>query len=269
MTKVYKQTIKVIFSFILLIMVFIGFMFANHSLAWFARNENVGANGLSASVKVSPNLIIAKTPASITRGDLTFDVNFKGTARENMIAVTHENNVPATFLKYLTNHYAVDNETGNAKPGATLEFANVPEEDNEAYFIDYTIYIASAFEALEVTALNASVIMPDSVDTYHPYFYATSVDFYVESVALENFRGTASVARTLNTPDDKSVNLFPSGYTVPLNTEGYITVIMRCYFDGALQAPDGKAYVNSYTVKSDDVVIGVEFIAVEAQPEEA
>ena len=269
MTKVYKQTIKVIFSFILLIMVFIGFMFANHSLAWFARNENVGANGLSASVKVSPNLIIAKDPDTIRRGDLIFDVNFHGTARENMIAVTHDSDVPSTFLKYVTNHYAVDTHTGNVKEGATLEFANVPTENNEAYFIDYTVYIASAFEELAITALNATLIFPESADDHPSYFYAASIDFYVEEVTKDNYRGTTSVAEALNTKQYKGVNLFPDGYTVPLNTEGYITVIMRCYFDGALQdEKTGNAYVNSYTVKSDGVVIGVAFTAEEAQSED-
>ena len=267
MTKVYKQTIKVIFSLILLIMVFIGFMFANHSLAWFARNENVGANGLSASVKVSPNLIIAKDLETIRRGDLIFDVNFNGTARENMIAVTHDSNVPSTFLKYVSNHYAVDNQTGNVKPGATLEFENVPEEDNEAYFIDYTVYIASAFGELDITALNATLIIPETVDTDHPYFHAASIDFYVEEVTADNYCGTTSVAKAVNNAPDKHVNLFPDGCTVPLNTNGHITVIMRCYFDGALQAPDGTAYVNSYTVRSDGVVIGVAFTAEEAQSE--
>ena len=264
MTKVYKQTIKVIFSLILLIMVFIGFMFANHSLAWFARNENVGANGLSASVKVSPNLIIAKDPDTINRGDLIFDVNFHGTARDNMIAVTHDDNVPSTFLKYVTNHYAVDTQTGNVKEGATLEFANVPTENNDAYFIDYTVYIASAFEALDITALNATLIFPESADDHPSYFYAASIDFYVKEVTKDNYRGTTSLAKAY-----QGVNLFPDGHTVPLNTEGYITVIMRCYFDGALQdEKNGNAYVNSYTVESNDVVIGVAFTAEEAQSED-
>jgi hypothetical protein len=43
---------------------------------------------------------------------------------------------------------------------------------------------------------------------------------------------------------------------------------MRCYFDGALQDEHGNAYVNSYTVKSDGVVIGVAFTAEEAQSED-
>ena len=60
MTKVFKQTIKVIFALILLTIVFVGFMLSNGSMAWFAKNENVSAEGLSVQVKYSPNLIIAK-----------------------------------------------------------------------------------------------------------------------------------------------------------------------------------------------------------------
>ena len=264
MSQVVKQTIKVACSFILLIAVFIGFFFANRSLAWFAQNKDVAANGISANVKVSPNLIIAKDANSIQSGDLVFDVNFNGVARSNMIAVTHDDAIPDTFLKYLTNHYAVDNQTGNVKPGQELEFEAVPATDNEAYFIDYTVYIASAFEALDIDSLTATIIMPDSVDSWHPYFYAASIDFYLEEVSLAGYCGTTSVAACLS-KNGGGVNLFPDGTTVPLNTAGYFTVIMRCYFDGALQdASTGKAYVNSYTVKSDDVVIGVQFVAEES-----
>ena len=269
MSQIVKQTIKVTLSFILLIAVFIGFMFANPSLAWFAKNEKVSAKGLSANVKVSPNLIIAKSINEIEQKDyLTFDVNFKGTAQTNMIAVTHDNDVPNTFLKYLVNHYAVDMITGNAKPGSTLEFENVPTTNNEAYFIDYVIYIASAFEALEIESLKASLITPDATEVHPPYFYAASVDFYLEEISLDAYMGTTSVAKSVNTPTEKSVELFPDGTTVPLNTDGYITVIMRCYFDGDLQNPQtGNAYINSHTVKSNGVVIGVEFVAKEKEPE--
>ena len=259
MTKVLKQAITVAFSFIMLIVFIAAFMFSNPSLAWFAKNENVSANGLSASVKVSPNLIIATNAEDIAQGKLSFGVDFKGRQGSNMIAVTHDENVPSTFLKYLTNHYAVDHVTGNAVNGATLEFADVPEENNEAYFIDYTVYIASAFEELEITALSASITIPYAVDDDHPYFNAASVDFYVNEVSLDGYRGTTSVADSI----EKSVNLFPDGGTVPFNEDGHIKVIMRCYFDGALQDENGNAYVNSFYVKQEGVVIGVEFFAIE------
>ena len=60
----------------------------------------------------------------------------------------------------------------------------------------------------------------------------------------------------------------PSGDTVPLASNGYVKVIMRCYFDGALQNPTtGNAYVNSQTVKSDSLDIGVTFTALDAVSE--
>ena len=264
MTKVFKQTIKVIFALILLTIVFVGLMLSNGSMAWFAKNENVSAEGLSVQVKYSPNLIIAKNVEDITKGDLEFSVNFNGTARTNMVAVTHDETAPDTFLKYLTTHYAVDFNTGNVKDGYELGFAPVPTENNEEYFIDYEIYIASAFEELNVKSLTANITIPASVDSEHPYFNAASIDFYVGEVSLEGYRGTTAVAST------EGVDIFSgAGGTVPLNSDGYIKVIMRCYFDGALQdEATGKAYVNSEHVKPDGVMIGVDFIAVEQEVEE-
>jgi hypothetical protein len=265
MTKVFKQTIKVIFALILLTIVFVGFLLSNGSMAWFAKNENVSATGLSAQVQFSPNLIIAKDVNSIKENDyLAFGIDFKGTARSDMIAVTRDETAPETFLKYLTSHYAVDFNTGNVKDGYELQFAPVPTENNQEYFIDYTIYIASAFKPLEVESLSATITIPSSVDNEHLYFNAASIDFYVEEVSLEGYRGTTSVA------SDQSVDIFSgAGGTVPLNTDGYIKVIMRCYFDGALQdTTSGKAYVNSEQVKADGVVIGVNFVAVETETEE-
>lgn len=265
MTKVFKQTIKVIFALILLTIVFLGFLLSNGSMAWFAKNENVSANGLSAQVESSPNLIISKDIDTITKGELNFKINFNGRAGSNMIAVTRDENIDNTFLKYLTSLYAVDFNTGNVKEGYQLEFAPVPKENNNnEYFIDYTVYIASAFKPLSVQSLNASITIPSSVDAEHPYFNAASIDFYVNEVTSEGYRGTTSVAST------QGVDIFSgAGGTVPLNTDGYITVIMRCYFDGALQdATSGNAYVNSNQVKADGVVIGVDFVAVETTQEE-
>ena len=66
-----------------------------------------------------------------------------------------------------------------------------------------------------------------------------------------------------------SVELLPDGDTVPLASDGSIKVIMRCYFDGALQDPNtGYAYVNSNTVKTDGIDISVSFTAIDAVSEE-
>ena len=276
MSEVLKQKLMVLFISITLLFAFIGFLVLNQSLAWFSENKEVTADGLSVNAKVSPNLIIGTTVDEIQSEGVLFSVDFKGTARTNMIAVTHDSAIADTYLKYLTSHHAIDNHTGLQKGSAELEFAAVPNEDNEPYFIDYVVYIASAFEALEVSSLKAKIVIPEAVDSLHPYFNAASIDFYVDEVNLDNFIGTTSVADSLNGTERAEIDLFKGqGGTVPLNTteNGYIKVIMRCYFDGALtyvDDEDGKtyAYVNSYTVKTDGVVIGVDFTATD-KPDQA
>lgn len=263
MTRIAAQRLRLIFVFIVLIIAVIGFLVSNHSLAWLAHNKEVAAQGMSLNINVSSNLIIGKTVEDITDENVVFSVEFEGTERTNMIAVTHDSDAGDTNLKYLENLYAVDHKTGLANSGDTLDFEPVPETDNEPYFIDHVVYIASAFEALEVSSLKANLIVPESIDSLPLNFMAASVDFYVGEVSDENYRGTSAVADFVNNTERKSVELLLEGEeTIPLNTEGYITVTMRCYFDGALTTPDGsKAYVNSYEVKTDGVVIGVEFVA--------
>ena len=268
MTELLKQKLRLIFILATLVITFFGFLIANDSLAWFASNKVVKADGLSVSARVSPNLVISKSEESIKANtNLFFSVDFKGVSRSDMIAVTHDDNIPDTYLKYLKNHYAVGTNTGVAKPGYELEFEAVPKEENERYFIDHVVYIASAFDPLDVETLTATITIPESVDSLHPYFNAASIDFYVGEVSQSGYCGTTSVAKSTTNALDKSVVLLEDG-TVPLNTDGSIKVIMRCYFDGALEDGNGIAYVNSYTVKVDRVVIGVEFLATETEKAE-
>ena len=271
MTQIAKQSLMITFIAVALIFAIVGFFFADHSLAWFSENDEATAKGLSVNAKISPNLVIGKSPEQIRQENLLFSVDFKDAGRSNMIAVTRDATVENTFLKYLSNHYAVDDKTGNVKEGMALEFAPVPAENNESYFIDYTVYIASAFDPLEVSSLAATIVIPETVDDEHPYPYAVSIDFYVGEVSESAYRGTTSVADCIHQTERASVELFPDGTTVPLNTaeNGYIKVIMRCYFDGALQDPEtGNAYVNSYTVLAEGVVIGVDFTAIDAETAE-
>ena len=266
MTKLAKQSFALAFIAIALILAIVGFTFADHSLAWFASNDKVDAGGISFSTQISPNLVIGKSREEVLSGAVNFSVDFGNTSRPNMIAVTRDEKVPDTFLKYLTNHYAVDNATGNAKDGMALEFAPVLANDTEAYFIDYTVYIASAFYSLPVSSLSARISSPTAVDPDHPYFNAISIDFYLEEVSADGYRGTTSLAGCLIDASKASVEFFPDGTTIPLNTEGQIKIIMRCYFDGALQnEKTNTAYVNSNEVKADDVLITVAFTAIDAE----
>ena len=244
-------------------------MFAiNGSLGWYAHNDEVSADGMSVDAKTTPNLVIGTTQDELLKDTLQFSVSFSSIEASKMTAVTRDESCPNTYLKYLTSHYAVDESTGNAKEDMSLEFAPVPAESEEVYFVDYTVYIASRFDSLAVSSLTASITSPTTVDSDHPYFNAASVDFYVGEVSLDNYRGTTSVSDSLNGTARASVELFRDGVVVPNTTDGCIKVIMRCYFDGALQNTDTKhAYINSETVKTDGMTIGVTFTAIDAVTE--
>lgn len=274
MTQLQKQRIVLIVLSIALVFTLAGFLCVNKSLAWFAANRRVEAEGLAVSAKVSPNLVIYKSADEIDDEDkaFQFSVDFEGTSRENMIAVTRDADATAGgayALKYLANTHAVGHESGLPKKDAegnavALAFTPVPEDGKEAYFIDYTVYIASAGVALPAASLTATIVLPTPLDADHKYANAVSIDFYVGTADAAGYRGTASV-KSAATP----VELFPSGGTVPLCSEGSITVIMRCYFDGALTYTDeetGKerAYINSFAARTDGIAFGVDFVATDA-----
>jgi hypothetical protein len=249
-----------------LVTVTIGFLFLNDSVAWLAHSDSVAADDMSVSVRTTPNIIIGKSEAELLGETLHFSVSFEEDGVSNMIAATHDDTAADTYLKHLVSHYAVDHETGNAKDGTSLDFEPVPLVSDKVYFVDYTVYISSTSDSLGVSSLAARIVMPTSIDDDHPYFNAASIDFYVGEVSSEGYRGTTSVADSLKGGDRSSVELLPGGGTVPIASDGNIKVIMRCYFDGALQdAGTGHAYVNSNTVKTDGIDISVSFTAVDAK----
>ena len=269
MSSLFKQTLRMAFMLVTIVVAIGGFLIADGSLAWFSENTKNKVEGFSVTVEAVPSLIIAKTVEEIgVKNQTQLRVQFDGISATDMVAVTHDDAIADTYLKYIENHYAVDSTTGNVKPGFTLEFSPVPEDGEGTYFVDYVVYVASAYTAFEVESLSATIVPPES-GTYHPYFYAASVDFYINEVSLENYCGTTAVANATGEDDeDRYVELLTDG-VIPLNTEGYIKVIMRCYFDGALQDEQtGDAYVNSYTVTADGVNIGVKFLVDEAKNEE-
>ena len=249
-------------SLVLILSIF-ALMMLNGSVAWFANNDRVDGNGISITVKATPNVIIGKTEANIAEGIVCFEVDFKDAKRNNMVPVTRDPNEGNTFLKYITNHYAVDHETGNALPGQALAFSPVPETDNEEYFVDHFVYIATVADSIAVNSLMATISVPDSfLPTMDSYMKAASIDFYVGEVSAEGYCGTASIAGCLDNAEDGSIDLLKGiGGSVPLHTTPPIKVIMRCYFDGALVDEKGKAYINTYDVKATDVVFGVQITA--------
>jgi hypothetical protein len=259
MSEKFSAELKLIGTGVMLVIALLAFLNINGTLGWFGSNDQVSADGMSVDAKSTPNLVIGKSPEELSRDTLQFEVSFVSSDVKDMVAVTRDESCDDTYLKHLTNHYAIDGVTGNAKEGMALEFEPVPAQSEEVYFVDYTVYIAARFDSINLSSLTASISSPTEVDDDHPYFNAASIDFYVGDVSPQGYRGTTSVSGRA------SVELLPSGDKVPLASNGYVKVIMRCYFDGALQNPTtGNAYVNSQTVKSDSLDIGVTFTALDA-----
>ena len=268
MNKKSKLESQVILTGIVLVFSIVALFAINGTMAWFASNDEVSANGMAVDVQTTPNLIIAKTENELKSDTLKFSVSFDEVEANDMIPVTRDESVANTQLKYMVSSYAVDHITGNAKENMTLEFAPVPIDNSNTYYVDYTVYIASAFYSLPISSLSATIVSPQSVDGY-PYFNAVSVAFYIGEVSADNYRGTTSVHDSINGTANAVIELFADGTVVPLNTEGSIKIIMRCYFDGALQDPTtGHAYINSHTVQTYGIALGVSFKAVDAITEE-
>ena len=263
----------VIISLVLIVSIF-AFFLLNDSAAWFAENDQVESSGLSLSAKSTSNLIISNNVNEIRAGVLNFNVNF-GTQRENMIPVTRDTdlNPTAPHLVYITNHYNVNSVTGLGTTPDALGFTPVPTTDNESYFIEHEVYLASVVDSIAVTALTATITVPDQKYLTDIYINAASVDFYVLDTETDDYvyRGTTSVSDSVNATSNKSIDLFDEedeNKVIPKNTDGYITVLMRFYFDGALTYSESeieKAYINSstVTVNSDMIYLGVQFDAVE------
>ena len=255
-----KQKLTLAFIAIALVLAIAGYLLQGTSLAWFAVSGEVEANGMTLSANVPANLIISKTAEGLI-SNAGFLVEFKDSdGRDEMIAVTRDENYTPTYLKRLVSHYAIDATTGLLKDGldGELEFEAVEASENSKYYVDYVVYVASAYAPLNATSLTATISMPTEVDAFTPYHNAASIDFYVGEVSLDGYRGTTSVATKAE------VELLDAPQTIPLNTGGeYIKVIMRCYFDGALtDSASGKAYVNTRTVGVESIALGIDFKAV-------
>ncbi len=295
---------KSIVSTALLLVVLTAATTAWITTAWFAQNREVDSDGMKMNVEVNPNLIIAPGDTTLAafqalRADTAnFAVTFSDEALE-LAPATHAftwgtSNV--TGLLYNTNPSAIDRETGNAADSvnAPAAFADVPVYDAETalhrYFVDYTVRIASADQALPASALNATLSyeLAQGAAALLDYQYASSVDFYMLQVNSTNYAqadgivSSANYKGTLNLPQfDAQVNnasaqrtevdlIDAAGITeIPLNSAAdsdpcCIIVTMRFYYDGGLQKSAGQAYVYSKNLTTaDSPTLKVHFNAVD------
>ena len=246
------------------------------SFAWLSMNKETASNGMQMNVEVTPNLIINSDSAAIQAvgapSSSDFTVTFN-TAASSKKPAQHDPADTAnkatdwtysTGLKYVTNTTNVGVETGLAKAGA-LNYATASDS---SYYVDYTVYIASAMSGQDIVATMTGSIAGSGAykaDT----LAASSIDFYLGSVAKANYKGTLNQAGLDALVNDHSttkteVTILSNG-DIPLNTSSYLTVIMRCYIDGGLLKDATHAYINSEKVDINDITINVAFAASDHQ----
>ena len=266
MSKRKNSIISVIAVFLGMVLCIVaGFMIQNSSLAWFASNKSVEANGMEVSAKVTPNLVISDKIDLIASPDILksgspFAVDLKK-SKSQMAPATHDDEAQSgSFLKYVSNAGGIDMNTGYNKPGQELNFTEVLVAEDSIFYFDCIVYIASAGTTLDVETLTATFFTNDQITLEeNAAFFAASIDFYLGEVSADSYKGTLSLAEAR---EGGRVDIYEG--QIPLNTEGHLTVIMRFYFDGDLANPEKQGYacINSDTVEIDkNINLSVSFEA--------
>ena len=241
------------------------------SMAWLSMNKETKSDGMQLKVNVTPNLIIDDSSSDIiavtSPSESNFSVSFTDSGAVAKEPATH-NGSSATQLSYVTNADSVSPTTGLVKSGATLTMSDATAA---RHYVDFTVYIACtetemASQNLKATLTPAASIVSSSASK-EDTLKAASIDFIVNG----SYIGTLNVAEFDASANDytteKTEVLLYTG-NIPHNqaTEGakYITVIMRCYIDGALLKSAGQAFINTATVDTGDITLNVTFTATDA-----
>lgn len=260
--KTYKYAGNLIYSSVAIILVFVVLFSA--SFAWFTMSKNVNATGMKVSIETTSSLVISTLNSTEDGGIASRGAPSKVTftTNENLNPATHDDDYTTYTggLKYVINLEAVSSSSGYADE---YDFGNAVNTEKKKYYIDRIVYVASAFKPLEnCTALNLEIT--DISDFENTAFNAASVDIYViPNITVEDdtpvptagsFVGTLNIAgEKADTAGTYKVDLLKNinEKTIPLNTEESICVIMRTYFDGALESEtEGTAYVTTDVVST-------------------
>ncbi len=268
-----KQLIAAILSTILAATVFVSATFA-----WFSANSIVTATSMQVNAATSTALVISK---ELSVGTLT-SVSFE-TGTNELTPATHDSTVTidntlsgvATGLKYNTNPSAVSAGTGYAAGETALTFDTAINDSptGNYYYLDYTVYVASAGSVMENTGLSAYAFT--GVEITADTTKATSIDFYVseDSANLGAYKGTLNLSNLTAAANSDgityyttNIQLLPNTSTIPQNnsTSDYLKITMRVYYDGALEKSAGQAYIYSDVVTTTGTAFNVNFKATTA-----
>ena len=254
------------------------------TVAWFSANSTVTADGMQVKAKAESALVIADSLGTTGVGTAT-EVHFT-TAAATLVPATHKEAVAAnssvtfntaTGLEYNTNPSAVDASTGYAAGTQSLTFADVAPANVGTYAVDYSVFIAAAgaqktLAADEELTVKIGVSSADYTklgqqDGAYDTWNALTVDFYVseDTEASGKYAGSLNLqqANLSSTSYDSTVALVLMGENgiIPKNnsTTDYLRIMMRVYFNGALEKSNGQAYIYSDIINTDAISFSATF----------
>lgn len=292
------------------------------TVAWFSANNVVTATGMTFKSVTPSSLAIGKQLTSTGIGqataiDYTLDEN--GDPIENLTTAalnptshwhaTEENPLGVEDTEggfyTVTNGEFIDPITGlaaaevtNSNPAAgspyqgfeKINFGALPEGLESNYYLDYTCYIASVGEGIDIGTggylrATPSITTTGTNDTIH----AATIDFVVYKLAYYNddthavvngassafvqgvnqigidyrvnrhatYQGqVAAVGNTAKTYAD----VLTQNDNIPTASSNYaVKIVMRFYFDGALLKDSNNAYVATNRLDTHDVNVTVTF----------
>lgn len=284
MTK--KSFVKLLPMF--LAVIFSAIMLAATTAAWLAMNKEVDSNGLEMEIGVPASLIISDSAEGIQQAVLT-DVNESGDPFSVTFTGGASTYIPATYdvanssgLKCLENSLGISPATGLITSGGSYHFTEATKGSN---YIDYVVYVAAHSQEITGTKLKIKInsatkttgsgavavtsgsLMATSIDVYQITGVSTITGSSGVVDANSTYKGTLNVADMVAGSGDHEeiyvVGGADSTGTIPLNTSGYLTFLLRCYFDGALESSVGQAYIYSNLLDTSAVSISVKFWVVE------
>ena len=252
------------------------------TLAWLAMNKNVSSNGMQMQIEVTPNLVISDTVTSnliVVDNESPYVVSY-ATSNTHYAPATHDLSTTGealmtpsgpvytylypSGLKFVNNPEAVSPSTGESN-GTALVYSNaVNGNPGTQYYVDKTVYIASLSQAMTDVKLICTIdsaLDPLGNEISSGSLMATSIDIYQDSASGANYIGTINVAKSAGRDLVYVVGGVSTTGTIPLasETNGYLTFVLRFYFDGALESSVGQAYIYSNLLDLDKITINVKF----------
>jgi len=227
------------------------------TIAWFVSNAEAGSSGMEVEAKLNPSVVIAKSTKEIKKitdvEDSTISVSFASDSSKSLTPCRHNpecatgancNTTDNTYIQVnKTSTAYIDYTTGLITKSSKASFQTLATSSASGYYRQYIVYIAATENSIDDATIEATISM-DSTKTVQK---ASTVDFYCNGV----YKGNLNVADARN---GKTVTVFEG--EIPYNKTGYITLLMRNYYDGG--ATDGtKAYINTNNMSTSEGTLTV------------